>query len=317
MNKYFINLECCPACKTTHTKIIYSCNYLEPPIIDYLKSFYGSRGNINLMILKGSSYILNECFECGLIYQKQIPNDLLMKKIYDEWIIPKLSLNSRIHNCELNLNKKIEYAQEIMTILDYFKNIKRELKFLDFGMGFGRWCLMAKAFGCDVYGTELSENRIKYAQSISINVIDWDEISKLEFDFINTEQVFEHIASPLETLKYLSHSLKQHGLIKISVPDGGDIQKRLKRLDWSAQKGDKNSLNLVSPLEHINCFKRYTIIKMANLAGLKLAKIPLKIQFANMTNWKLFKPFTNNLITPIQRNLFRKGTYLFFHKKIQ
>ncbi len=55
------------------------------------------------MILKGSSYILNECFECGLTYQKQIPNDLLMKKIYNEWIIPKLSLNRRIHNCELIL----------------------------------------------------------------------------------------------------------------------------------------------------------------------------------------------------------------------
>ncbi len=110
-----------------------------------------------------------------------------------------------------------------MTILDYFKNIKRELKFLDFGMDWGRWCLMSKAFGCDVYGTELSESRIKYGQSIGINVIDWDEISNFEFDFINTEQVFEHITSPLEILKYLSHSLKQHGLIKISVPDGGDI----------------------------------------------------------------------------------------------
>ena len=82
MNKlYFIKLNCCPTCKSKHTKMIYSCNYLEPAILDYLKSFYGFEGNIELKILHGSSYILNECFECGLIYQEQIPNNLLMKKI--------------------------------------------------------------------------------------------------------------------------------------------------------------------------------------------------------------------------------------------
>lgn len=314
MNKlYFINLNCCPTCNSKDTKTLYSCNYLESPIIDYLESFYGSQGKNDLEYLKGSSYMLNECCECGLIYQKQIPNDFLMRKIYNEWINPKLSLNRLFHKNK-NSTYYFAHAQEIMILIDYFKNIKRQLKFFDFGMGWGRWCLMAKAFGCNVYGTELSESRIKYAKSICINVIAWDEIPHFKFDFINTEQVFEHIPSPLKILKYLSHSLYQHGLIKISVPDGGDIRKRMKKLDWSARKGEKKSLNAISPLEHINCFKRSSIIKMANLAGLELAKTPIYIQLAHTTNWKGLSKIIRNLGKPIYRNLLKRGTYLFFRK---
>ena len=309
---YFVKLNCCPVCKSKETKLVYSCNYLEPPIIDYLKSFYGSKGNIDWENLRGSSYILNECFKCGLIYQEQIPNELFMKKIYNEYITPNIS---QINNTELLFKKNIAYAQEIMITLNYFKTINRKLKLLDFGMGWGRWCSMAKAFGCDVYGTELSESRIKYAKSMGIKLIDRDEILNYKFDFINTEQVFEHISSPLETLKYLSNSLNQHGLIKISVPDGVNIKKRLKRLDWSARKGDKYSLNLVSPLEHINCFKRATLIKMADLAGLELAKIPIFIQLAYTSNWNGVKQIIKNIGKPFYRNLLKRGTYLFFKKK--
>lgn len=86
----------------------------------------------------------------------------------------------------------------------------------------------------------------------------------------------------------------------------------MKRLNWIAQKGDKNSLNLVSPLEHINCFKRYTIIKMANLSGLELTKIPIPIQLALISNLKGVKQIIRNLGKMIYRNLLKRGTYLFF-----
>ena len=67
---------------------------------------------------------------------------------------------------------------------------------------------MAKGFGCESYGTELSEERIKYASSNGIKVIAWNEIPKHSFNFINTEQVFEHIPNPLDTLIYLKDALK-------------------------------------------------------------------------------------------------------------
>ena len=35
-----------------------------------------------------------------------------------------------------------------------------------------------------------------------------EQAENLRFDFINTEQVFEHISEPLETLKELKNTLK-------------------------------------------------------------------------------------------------------------
>ena len=55
-----------------------------------------------------------------------------------------------------------------------------------------------------------------------------EQAENLRFDFINTEQVFEHISEPLETLKELKTLLKPGGIIKISVPTADDINRRLK-----------------------------------------------------------------------------------------
>jgi len=174
---------------------------------------------------------------------------------------------------------------------------------------------MAKAFGCNSYGTELSETRIKYAESHGIKVITWDEILNYSFDFINTEQVFEHIPEPLETLFHLKKSLKSEGLIKIDVPNGDDIKRRLRILDWTAPKGSRNCLNPASPLEHINCSNRTSIIRMADIAGLEIVKIPLTIQCVCSTNRKSIERTLKNILTPLYRNVFQKGTYVFFRQK--
>jgi SAM-dependent methyltransferase len=90
-------------------------------------------------------------------------------------------------------------------------------------------------------------------------VITWDDIPKYRFDFINTEQVFEHIPEPLETLRHLIKSLETNGIIKISVPTANDVDRRLKIMDWEAPIDSRNSLDPVTPLEHINYFKRSSI----------------------------------------------------------
>ena len=218
-----------------------------------------------------------------------------MKKLYEEWINPK---------------ETFEFYQEILSIILYFKIHVSRISVLDFGMGWGKWCYMAKAFGCNVYGAELSEAKIEYGQKNGINVITWDEIPEYKFDFINTEQVFEHIQNPLDTLRYLRDSLKPGGLIKISVPNGKNIKKKLKIGDWMALKGSKKSLSAVSPLEHINCYTRTSVIKMAELAGLVRVRLPLSLQIASAMPWNSPKGILKNICIPVYRNFF--GTYLFF-----
>ena len=310
---YFEIRKHCPTCKSTNTIGIYSCSFLKSPIKEFLESFYSPQGKVEFEYLKRANFILKECNNCGTIFQKEIPNNFLMNKLYEEWIDPEKAFKSHLE--KNNLSNFSYYAQEVMMVIAFFNRTPSQLKFFDYGMGWGKWCYMAKAFGCDSYGTELSKTRIKYAQSQGIKVITWEEIPNYSFDFINTEQVFEHIPEPLKTLRYLKKSLKHNGLIKISVPNGKDIKRRLRIGDWMAPKYSKNSLNPVSPLEHINCFKQASIIRMADIVELELVKMPMHLQLANTTNWNGMKQIIKNLARPIYRNLFRGGTYLFFRPK--
>ena len=310
---YFEIRKHCPTCKSTNTIEIYSCSFLKSPIKEFLKSFYSPQGKVEFEYLKGANFILKECNNCGTIFQKEIPNDFLMNKLYEEWIDPEKAFKSHLE--KVNLSNFSYYAQEVMMVIAFFNRIPSQLKFFDYGMGWGKWCYMAKAFGCGSYGTELSKTRIEYAQSQGTKVITWEEIPNYRFDFINTEQVFEHIPEPLKTLRCLKKSLKHNGLIKISVPNGKDIRRRLRIGDWLAPKGSKNSLNSVSPLEHINCFKQASIIRMADIVELELVKMPMPLQLANTTNWNGMKQIIKNLARPIYRNLFPGGTYLFFRPK--
>lgn len=182
-------------------------------------------------------------------------------------------------------------------------------------MGWAKWATMVKAFGGDAYGMELSKERIEYAKANGIKVVSWDELPDHKFDMINTEQVFEHIPKPLETLKHLSKGLRPGGIIKISVPTANDINRRLKIMDWKASKGTKNSLNAVSPLEHINYFKRRSLTQMAAMAGLEEVKIPIFMQWQFAADRRGLKQKIKNILFPIYINILKKRNYVFLMKK--
>ncbi len=312
-NQYFSYRDKCPACNSGIFKPLYQKPYDEPPLSEYLESFYSTQGGIEFKYLKNATFHLCECEECGLIFQKEIPNNFLMEQLYEKWLDPKKIFQQRQKTD--NLNKYTYWAQEISTIIQYLGSVPSELSFFDFGMGWGKWALMAKGFGCKSYGTDLSEERIKYAASNDIKVITWDEIPKHNFDFINTEQVFEHIPNPLDTLIYLKDALKADGVLKICVPTANDITRRIKLMDWNAAKGTKNSLNPIAPLEHINYFRRSSLIKMADLADMKEVVIPINIQYMHTTNWHGAKKIAKNILLPIYRNILKRQNYLFFCNK--
>lgn len=309
---FFIRRKACPACGYREHKAIYSCSFNQAPFRPYLESYYGSRAEFEY--LKGATFILDECNNCGLIYQREIPDDFLMKKLYEDWIAgPKIG--SELQGENRRFDYKAEDAREVNMLIAYFNVNPARLDFLDVGMGWESWCLAAKAVGCNTYGIELSRALIELGRSNGINVITWDELVGSSFDFINTEQFFEHIGSPLETLRYLKKSLKTNGLIKISVPDGADLKRRLNVCDWTAARGTKNSLHIVHPLEHINCYKRLSVIKMAKIAGLQEVKMSIWFQYIYGTNWRSVRKMAKNLLRPLYYNVLQKGTYLFFRNK--
>jgi SAM-dependent methyltransferase len=279
---------------------------------EYLVSFYSQQGGVEFEYLEDQDYILMECGNCGLIYQRDIPNDYLMQKLYEEWIDPQKCFD--LYERSRGIQYFDQISSEIVKIVKILGRPPMDLKFLDYGMGWGHWCRIAQSFGCTAHGTEISRAQIDYARSSGVTVIDDTEIADHQYDFINTEQVFEHLPDIRTTLNYLKKSLKPGGILKINVPNGWDIKRRLKVWNWSAPKGNPDSLNSVAPLEHLNCFNHASLLVLARSSGLfSVDTNPTsgKALDVKQMAWSKLRPYWHRL-KGIRTPPASQGTYLFF-----
>jgi 2-polyprenyl-3-methyl-5-hydroxy-6-metoxy-1,4-benzoquinol methylase len=306
---YFVEREHCPVCRSVLFRERVRVAFDESPVREHLQEFYSQQGKVEFEYLAGAEYVLRECQECKLVYQGSIPGDALMERLYEHWIDAQYNLKMQAVLDDVDLYAR--HAQEVMQIVAWRRGGRSGLKVLDFGMGWAKWAMMAQAFGCDVLGGELSKTRIEFAKSHGIRVLDWSDLLNHRFDFINTEQVFEHLPNPLEMLCQLRDALAPGGLIKVSVPNGHDIERRLQRMEWTAPRDSRDSLMPVAPLEHINCFRRVTLTRLAREAGMAEVKMPLKFQYAYMTDWSSPKRALKNLLRPLDRNLMARPNYVF------
>ena len=256
--------------------MLLSKNFTDSTVWNFLETYY--EGRINHNELTEGNYEITKCLNCGFIWQAYILNDEGMKKLYDTWTSSEDSLKKK--KCaDFFLYSK--YAHQVQMISLLLNKNPYQIDVLDFGMGWGYWCSMAQAYGYNVSGFEVSEQRIEFASKRGINIInslDGDIVTK--FDFIYSNQVFEHISNPLQTLKLLVSLLKDEGIVCISVPNGKGIEQQIAKPEWQASK------DAIHPLEHINCFSRQTIVKLGESAGLKLMRQPFPL--TSKRNLKLY-----------------------------
>ncbi len=295
----------CPVCQSTQSKIILDLPYDNVGIQKYLNNFYSKQGYIEHQYLAGRNYTLTSCLRCGLIYQKEIPNESLMHKIYDEWISPEYAFQQTRALSIKRILKYLNNLYEISRILIYISKKTKSMHFLDFGAGWCEWLRLVRRFGVSTSCSELSPSRINNASRYGITNTLLDTSTPEQYDYINTEQVFEHVAQPRAVLKQLVKLLKVDGIIKISVPDSSEVSRLFgasKKLICTAKL---LSYNQVAPLEHINCFSHNNLLLLAESEDLKLISGP--------------KWFTLSLVQ-LARICFKpslwkhQSTYLFFKK---
>ena len=237
----FIERLKCEVCGSFEHDILISKLFTDGAVFDFIKNYY--QGRVPESFLENKKFEVRKCKKCGFVWQGYVLNDAGMGELYNKWISEEESLKKKQ---KWGTSPHEENALEIGK---FFQKPKKNIKVLDFGMGWGFWCVAAKKEGFEVYGFEISPTRIDYAKKMGINVINWDEISQNgPYDFINTDQVFEHIVNPLETINFLTKNLKNNGIIKVAVPNGMSVAQDLSKSNWRASK------NYIQPLEHINCF---------------------------------------------------------------
>lgn len=259
MNKKFRVRPECPLCKSKDNTILFQKPFHEGVIWDYLDCYY--KGRIDSKLLSEGVYDIRKCDICNFIWQYQILSDTIMYDLYERWISPEETLDLEIQKHILHRSLQACEVNLVSFLLRRHKPSR--IRVLDFGMGWARWCLFAKAMGFETCGSELSESRLAYARANGIEIQGDLSDASAPFDYISAEQVLEHVPDPVGALKNLVEILAPGGLIRVGVPNGRRFQRAFRRGTWQVGK------DAIHPLEHINCFTHRTLILCARHCALK------------------------------------------------
>lgn len=306
----FIERNRCPVCDGSDAERLFDAPYDDGPIRAFLDAFYPPPGGVDHGALAGGRYVLDACRGCGLVFQRHVLDGPTTHALYESWIDPMAARAQ----ADSSRERVFAYAAEMLTLLHAFDRPPSRIRVLDFGMGFGAYCRMARGFGFTVAGVELSDTRVEAARADGIVVLRWHEVPTRRFDFLHAEQVFEHLAEPVTALRHLVASLEPGGYVKLGVPDGRGIRERLAQPDFAAPKNHPRSLNAVSPLEHVNCFTPATLEALARSAGLEPAAFPLSVELPSAVGDRPARALLATLARPLRRALGRATTTQLFRK---
>lgn len=178
-------------------------NLLNKREVEIMKDICKLCGGSNFkkyLNLKGYEYF--RCYNCSLVQLLPMPTDRELeeaysKKYYDE----DKSYIKRFYG---NIR---EFYEKLLTIEKRIGKIEK-LKLLDIGAGKGHFLDVAKEFGVETYGSEISDfgkqEIIKKGHSFIDNISDF----KNHFDIITLWDVAEHLNEPLREFKTYFNALK-------------------------------------------------------------------------------------------------------------
>lgn len=76
----------CPSCNNDNLKELFSLNYTDQKIIDFLEKFYGKNKMYFFKNIENEKYVLSECNQCKMIFQKFIPDKEFGIELYENII---------------------------------------------------------------------------------------------------------------------------------------------------------------------------------------------------------------------------------------
>lgn len=274
----FERRETCPACSAGEHEPVYTSPFSQGAIAAFVREYY----RIDPGCLAQAPYELQRCHQCGLVFQHYVGGPELLSDLYTHWVKEPQDPEAEIatYRDEIENIPLSRDAHELMSAASFLGIPLAQLKTLDYGMGWALWARIAARLGCDSYGSDLSSPRMDYARSHGVKTIEDDDIGRLKFHFINTEQVFEHVPEPLSLLRRLAAALEPGGIVKISIPSGENADRLISALNDGSYRGDYQSIIPVQPLEHVNCFTRRSVDVMAMRAGMAAVRPSLYHSYA-------------------------------------
>lgn len=303
-NNLFIKRSSCPICQNSDLSVLFNVQQKSPDFFDFLKieKFYSKKFYEAYFngLLDEIVFEIVKCKKCNFIFQSEVLNRVGMSILYNEWLDKDLLL--KFYS---DLKPDLYQYNMLKIIKKIYKN-KMIVNVMDFGAGYGNFCVLSSELGFNTYSFELSNDKNNHLSNLGIKIInDLDHFQSF-FDFIFINQVLEHISNPTEILTKLHNCLSPDGIIFISVPNCQYIGDTIKNYGLS------NELFLqISPHQHINAFNYKTVILLGRVSGLKEFNM---IDFLMLYNWTLTTSEMKLLLKAAIKSSICNGTSLFFHK---
>jgi SAM-dependent methyltransferase len=312
----FVERHECPACGALASDTLLSLSYAEPRLAAFMQSYYHRAKDLQAW-LEGGVYQLDRCGECRLVRQRFVAGSELSFVLYDEWLNITYQPDTPFYRAQVAAPQVTRDGHELFAAASALGKPLRDLRVFDYGMGWGLWARIAKNLGAQSFGYDLSEARCEHARQNGIQVAAPGELDRVQADFINADQILEHLPAPLEALSDMVRALAPGGIIKLCVPRAPDIERRIRVLDWSAPKGSRNSLQPVQPLGHVNCFDWPALDALAARAGLRRIKVPWSaygafLRVPGAVPWKQPKAVAKALVRPVWHQVSRSKLYGWF-----
>src|SRR5688500_2909354 len=184
-----VERKICPSCNRTSFIQLHETAYSDKGLAEFLSGYYTKAEPIaQAKALEGGAFVILECRDCGLYFQRDVPDDDFSAEIYGNWLGKNDPLAP--HKPPMPMEYYSSMAAEVMQIVAFLQKrtgTNRRLRFLDFGQGWGYWSQMARSFGVDVYGIESSPEKTAYTKSVGLNIVEISDLEDCQFDFINAE----------------------------------------------------------------------------------------------------------------------------------
>ena len=149
-------------------------------------------------------------------------------------------------------------------------------KLLDVGIANGSFLQAAKAKGLDIWGTELSENSVKYCKKLlktkNIFIGDLSHVPGSDFDVITMWDVIEHFVNPEEYIAKAGKLLKEGGILAIQTMDTNTLNFKFAKNKWAFFCG-----------QHLFCFNKKLLLRLVERNGFRLIKtVPYDVSFMHL-----------------------------------
>lgn len=256
-----IERKICPVCGEHVAQALFEVPYLHPS----LEAYYRAIGfQLPRDWFQDRLFSLRSCPRCTLLFQTWILTPEQTEQLYGTNEAPHRPIDTPLLPLT-HLAQDVLIARQCLSM--------NAPKVLDFGMGWGRFALLAQAYGCDVSGVEVSETTQAHARAHGIRLVEEATLEPDFYDMVMVDQVLEHLPEPLAIAQKLQRCLKPGGIMLWGVPSRPRLPKLLKKA-LSARDPvavlSKQDLDAVSPTIHLNLFNTQSLRQLGFRAGLEL-----------------------------------------------